>query len=103
VLIVPVCILYAALAEPIIQLFFAEKWQPAIPVVQLLCIGMGLHTIAEPCVALLQAQKRFRELFLYTLIWTVLFLPVIVFAMREGDLVRLATAIAGFYAVGSPI
>src|SRR6202044_1692868 len=60
VLVVPLCVLQAALAGPLIRLLFSEKWVPAIPLIQLMNIGIGLHTIAEPCVPLLQAQGRFR-------------------------------------------
>ena len=103
VLVVPLCVLQAALAGPLIRLLFSEKWVPAIPLIQLMNIGIGLHTIAEPCVPLLQAQGRFRDLLRYTLTWNVLLLPCIYFASKYGNALRVADVVAGFYALGSPI
>jgi O-antigen/teichoic acid export membrane protein len=103
VLIVPLCFLQAALAEPVIRLLFAPKWVAAVPLIQLLSIGIGLHTIANPCVPLLQAQGRFGDLLKYTSVWTLLFLPCIYLAAKYGNALMVASAVAVFYAIGSPV
>jgi PST family polysaccharide transporter len=103
VLVVPLCVLQAALAGPLIRLLFAPKWAAAIPLIQLMNVGIGLHTIAEPCVPLLQAQGRFKDLLKYTLAWNALLLPCIYFASKHGNALNVAAVVAGFYALGSPI
>jgi len=87
VLIVPVCILQAAVADPVIRLFFASKWVSAIPAIQVMSVGMGLHTIAEPCIPLLQAQGRFTTLTRFTAAWTLFYIPAIYLAARVGTFV----------------
>jgi PST family polysaccharide transporter len=103
IVIVPVCMLQAAIADPLIRSLFAAKWIPAIPIIQLLSISMALHCVAEPCVALLQAQGRFAEMFRNYLIWTIGFLPIVAIAAKRGDGTAVAAAVALYYLVGSPI
>jgi len=103
VLIVPVCILQAAVADPVIRLFFASKWVSAIPAIQVMSVGMGLHTIAEPCIPLLQAQGRFTTLTRFTAAWTLFYIPAIYLAARVGTFTTVAVTVAAFYAIASPI
>jgi O-antigen/teichoic acid export membrane protein len=56
---VPCCFLQAALAGPGIHVLFQPKWYPAIPVLQVLSIGMAFSALAWPAASLLPAQGRF--------------------------------------------
>ena len=103
IVLMPLCMLQAAIADPLIRLLFAAKWIPAIPIIQFLSISMALHSVAEPCVALLQAQGRFAEMFRNYLIWTIGFLPIVAVAAKLGDGTTVAAAVAAYYCVGSPI
>lgn len=47
--------LLAALAEPLVHLVFTDTWLPAIPVIQLLCIGYAIHVAMHPVMQLLKA------------------------------------------------
>jgi O-antigen/teichoic acid export membrane protein len=47
--------LLAALAEPLVHLVFTDKWLPAVPVIQLLCIGYAIHVAMYPVMQLLKA------------------------------------------------
>lgn len=55
---VPLCAGQAAVAEPLIRLFFGEKWVDAILVMQLLMIGTGINSASWININLLQAQGR---------------------------------------------
>ena len=55
----PTAFLQAALAEPVLRLFFDHKWDEAILPAQLLSVAMGFDCIAWPGGALMQAQRRF--------------------------------------------
>jgi O-antigen/teichoic acid export membrane protein len=103
VVVVPVCILQATLADPVVRLFFAAKWLSAIPAIQMMSIGIGLHTIAEPCVPLLQARGGFSTLTRFTAVWALFYIPTIYVAARLGGVFAVAGAVAIFYAVASPI
>jgi O-antigen/teichoic acid export membrane protein len=59
---IPICFLQAALAAPLIHAIFPPKWLPAIPVLEVLCIGMAFRTVGFPSFSLMQAQGRFKAL-----------------------------------------
>jgi len=54
------CTLQAVLAAPMLRLLFGERWVGAVPIVQLLSLGVGFEWIAVPAVQLLLARGRFR-------------------------------------------
>jgi lipopolysaccharide exporter len=56
---VPICLLQAAVAEPLIHLVFQEKWYPAIIIFQVLSVGMLLRLVLEVSESMLKAQGRF--------------------------------------------
>jgi len=56
----PVCLLQAVLAGPGIRLFFADRWEESIPLVQLLSVAMAMAISAWPVSNLFDAQGRFR-------------------------------------------
>jgi PST family polysaccharide transporter len=56
---VPLCLLQAALAGPVLSMLFNSWWYPAIRVLQLLSIGMAVRLVASPGGSLIQAQGRF--------------------------------------------
>ena len=57
-----VSVLQIVLAKPVIELFFHERWLPAISVVQWLSFGMLTQPIAVAANALLLARGQFRVL-----------------------------------------
>eukprot|EP00752_Nemacystus_decipiens_P013745 g12198.t1 len=62
----PLCLIQAAIGEPLIHLLFDEKWYDAIIAFQILSIGVAGRVANAPAIALIKAQGRFR-----TFLWTV--------------------------------
>ncbi|WP_428390044.1 oligosaccharide flippase family protein [Mucisphaera sp.] len=60
-----VCILQAVVADPLISLIFDDRWQGAIPILQILSVGMAIRVVAFPTGSFIQSQRRF---------WTVMWL-----------------------------
>jgi O-antigen/teichoic acid export membrane protein len=63
----PLCFLQAAAAEPAMRVLFMSKadpakWEPAVPLVQMLSVGMGFNCIGWAGISLGQALGRFRSL-----------------------------------------
>lgn len=56
---VPLSLLQAALALPLIRLFFGEKWIPAAPMFVAICVGQANIFALGPTMAMLKAQGRF--------------------------------------------
>jgi O-antigen/teichoic acid export membrane protein len=76
-----VCLLQAAVAAPMIQTLFRPKddpmkWVPAVPVLQIISLGMALQIFNMPAQSLIQAQGRFG-----TLLKFAIFCPILFFAL----------------------
>ncbi|MFN0133551.1 MAG: oligosaccharide flippase family protein [Phycisphaerales bacterium] len=54
----PLCLLQAVVAGPLIRVFFGHKWDEAIPVMAALCVGMSARLVHGPSESLLQARRR---------------------------------------------
>lgn len=74
---VPLCLLQAALAGPVMALLFNSWWYPAIRVLQLLSLGMAVRLVASPGGSLMQAQGRFKTYLLTNAINAVVFLGLV--------------------------
>jgi PST family polysaccharide transporter len=59
----PICVLIAALAAPGLHLLYGQKWSDAIPVVQVIGIGMCFNISFALSINLMMAQARYKELF----------------------------------------
>ncbi len=101
---VPFCVLQAALADPVLRLLFDSKWEPAIPLLQILSLGMAPRLVAGPATSLMQSQGRFRLILVFTAVMATLFviLVVTVAALGGGNL-GVACAVAGWSLVYGPM
>ena len=81
---VPFCLLQAATARPLIHLLFGPQWYPAIPIVQVLAIGMSFHVLSWPTHGLVTAQGRFRTNFFMALWMGALFAALVYLASRNA-------------------
>lgn len=95
---VPVSFLQAALADPLVRLLFAPKWYPAIPVLQILSIGMAFQAVGMPGASLLQAIGRFRTMMWYSVTAAFAFCIAVAIGVRGGA-IMLAAAVTVFYAL----
>ena len=68
----PLCLLQAAVADPLLRLLFGDKWLAAIPILQVLSVAIAAGILNGPSFNLLQARGRFG---------TVLWLSVLAAAM----------------------
>ncbi len=84
---IPMCILEAALAGPIITVIYGPKYLAAIPLLRLLALAAGLNVLSGPLQNFLQAQGRFGFLFKWMAFLVMVFVLVVtVAAWREGAL-----------------
>ena len=91
---VPICLLQAALAEPVIYILFQEKWYPAIIVLQVLCIGMPLRLVLDISESMIKAQGRFRTFLVLTAAYAAAFLGLVYTAARVADEQNACLAVA---------
>jgi PST family polysaccharide transporter len=93
-MVIPVATLQILLAGPAIRLLFAAKWQPAIPLVQLLSLGPILMAPAWPSGSMILAMGRFRSLFLVWIFIALSFFGLVIPATWYYAAAGTATAVS---------
>ena len=100
---VPFSLLQVVLAEPFFRLLLPEKWQPALPVFQVLSLMQVFYFAVAPSITCLKAQRRFGGFFIWQGAQLILSLPVYWFAVRQGGALGVAIASALSWAISAPI
>ncbi len=98
----PMCCLQAALAGPALRLMFGDKWLGAIPVIQILSLGLAFDAVTWITGTLLSANREFRRALSYTALFAPLFFVLVLAGAREGAATGAAIGVAIFYAVMGP-
>src|SRR5262245_31249927 len=65
---IPACLLQSALAQPLVNIMYKERWESVGPVLAVLSAGMAFYFVAGPATSLLKARGRFRALFVIHLV-----------------------------------
>ena len=96
---IPACFGLALIADPLIRLFFDDRYLPAIPFLQLLSIGMAFRMVGHNGAFLMQANGRWRGYFLLSVTNAVIFVLAALIGVRLGGPFGLAFAVGCFYAM----
>ena len=102
-LVVPFCFLQAALAGPGLELLFGTRWLGAIPLVQLLSIGLPFDAVSWITGALMSARREFKRSLLYAVILAPLFFGAVIVGGKIDGAVGVASAVVIYYAIYPPI
>lgn len=87
---VPICVLLAALAAPVVELIYGERWLPAARALPWL-MALGLVRIGcELAYDCLVAIGRRRSLIGVQGLWLIVLIPVLVIGARTGGIVGVA-------------
>ena len=95
---IPVGALQAAVADPLFRIVFPARWEPAIPIFQVLSLAVGFAAIASSAGSLLYAQGRFSAKVTLNVLHVVLFAALVVPAAPAGP-VPVAGAVLAFWTV----
>jgi teichuronic acid exporter len=101
--VMPYCFLQAAVAKPLLTLVFADKWQAAIPLMQILSIGLAFDAVSWVAGALLQARGEFRASFLYSCIFFPVFFAMVALGAVSFSGTGVAVAVSLFYLAFAPV
>ncbi len=93
----PLCLLQAAAARPGMTLVFGHKWDQAIPLVELLSIGVALTVQWSLAITFLQAQGRFATTLRYSLVQMPIFVLMATLGAWWGQERGVAMAVALFF------
>jgi O-antigen/teichoic acid export membrane protein len=99
----PLCMLQAAVADPLIQALYGQKWVDAIPLVQLISLGMAFDVASWTAGSLLQSRGQFRFGFYWSIVSAPLFLVVVFVGAVYGSALGVAIGLCLFYLVISPL
>ena len=102
-LVVPFCFLQAALAGPGLTLLFGARWLGAIPIVQLLSIGLPFDAVSWITGSLLSARREFSRSLLYAAVSAPLFFGSVIIGGKLDGAIGVASAVVVFYAVYPPV
>jgi O-antigen/teichoic acid export membrane protein len=100
---IPLCMLQAAVADPLMRALYGQKWIDAIPLVQLISIGMAFDVISWAAGSLLQSRGQFRFGFYWSTFFAPLFLALVFVGALYGEALGVAIAVCGFFMVCSPL
>ncbi len=101
-LVTPLCILQAALAEPVLVMLFGAKWAPSIILLQVLSLGLPAEAVAAVARAQLDAVGAFGRTLKYTLAGAAVFFGLVTIGAAWGGALGVATAVATYYLVTQP-
>ncbi len=101
--VMPYSFLQAAVAQPLLTFVFGEKWQAAIPLVEILSIGLAFDAVSWVAGALLQARGEFRRSLLYSAAFFPLFIAMVAAGAFWWSGIGVAGAVTIFYALFAPI
>ncbi len=89
---VPMVVLIAALATPIVQFLYGDKWTAAIPVLRLLVILGGMRVLLNALLDIIVADGRPRHLFGLYGLWLVAVVPALFVGAEVGGITGVAIA-----------
>jgi O-antigen/teichoic acid export membrane protein len=99
----PLSYFQIAVAAPALRLFFGDKWDPSIAVIQLLGLGLAIEGIMAITRTYLSAAGKFNLIFAVSLINAVGFISACIVGTLLGSINGLALAVSLFYLITQPV
>jgi len=99
----PLAVMQAAVIAPVIHLLFRDKWDNAIPLMQLLSVALGFDSIAWVALTLLVAQRGFWKHLVYCAVLLPVFFACVTAGGLHGSAMGVAVGVAVYYVAITPI
>jgi PST family polysaccharide transporter len=100
---VPICFTQAILAGPLFRLVLDAKWQPAIPVFQVVSLMQAFYFATGPSMSCLRAQRRFGTFFAWQGIQLLISLPIYWMGADWKGALGIALASGACWAISAPL
>ena len=101
--VVPLCFLQAALADPALSLFFGAKWRGSVPFIQILSLGLPFDAVSWVAGAMMSARGHFRRQLAYSCLFSPWFFVLAVTGAVLAKGVGVACGVSLFYFCAGPI
>lgn len=103
---IPACLLQAALAEPLVRILYADRWESVGQVLAALSVGMAFYFISGPAVSIMKARAEFRSAFFIHAVNAILMVAIVtalaLTANSQEAALRVAIGAAACLAVFGP-
>ncbi len=99
---IPACLAQAFLSEPLLDWMYPSKWKFASELILILSIGLAIYPISMVVEALMHAQHRFREYYLYMVCSTILFVACVTVGTLLFGLIGAASGVSTHYLLVTP-
>lgn len=101
--VMPLALIQAAVAEPLISRFFGDRWIASIPIIQLLSVGLALDAVSWIAGILLSARGEFIAGLRYVSFMLPVFFVFVAIGAAVDQEFGVAFAICLYYAITQPI
>jgi PST family polysaccharide transporter len=102
-IVTPACFLQAALAGPVVRLLFPSRWIEAIPLIQVLSIGLAFDAVSWAAGPLLHARGEFKRSLLYSFVQVPIFFVLVGSGGWLASAIGVALGVAIFYSLIGPV
>ncbi len=100
---IPLSLLLAATARPLVLLLYGTKWAPAVPILQILAIGSALSITCIPANTALISQGKFRLVLRWSAIQAAAYLVAVFVGARWAGPLGVAIGSLTFLLLASPM
>lgn len=101
--VIPLGVMQATVAGPLVTIAFRQKWASSVPVIELLSIGLALDAVYWVVGSLLTARGEFRDGLRYLLLQLPVFFALVTTGAVLGQAVGVAWGVGLFYAITQPV
>ncbi len=101
--VMPMAIGQAAVASPLIEYFFARRWGPSIPIIQLLSVALAFDAVSWLAGALLGARGEFKAQLRNQLAQMPVYFLLVAIGAREGGAMGTAIGVCAYYMTTQPL
>lgn len=98
-----VCFCLAAVASPALRLVYGQRWAAAIPLMQILSVGMAFNISFAVSINLMMAQGRYRSLLVFNIFRAAGFVGLVAVAGWLGGALAVSVATALYMIIYGPV
>jgi PST family polysaccharide transporter len=99
---IPIMLIQALLARPVMNILFHHKWDAAVPIVQILTIGFSMDALSWVAGSLLQSQGHFGRYLIINVILSSAVVVVVVTTAYFYEALGVAIAVAIYFLAANP-
>ncbi len=101
--VMPLALVQAAVAGPLVDSFFGQKWAASIPIIQLLSVGLALDAVSWIAGALLSARGEFVATLRFLLVQGPVFFALVAIGAWLDQGIGVACGVFLYYAITQPL